>query len=77
MSEDFSILSDYIDRLVSTLTCVNCLFIGNYKLKDKVWVLITSILEQVRKHLAEIPEEKVKKVLKLKVICHLFRSFGE
>ena len=51
VTENFGVISDSIDRIVSTLIAINCLFIGNYKLKDQIWVLITSILEQVRRNI--------------------------
>ena len=48
LESDPQVLEPFVDRLVSILVSINCLFIGNYSLKDSIWELIVSILEQVR-----------------------------
>jgi len=73
--DDPSILLNNVDRLVSTLISLNCLFIGNYNLKEKVWVIIVSILEKVKQKINDLPAEKVKKLLKLRVVEYLFSDF--
>ena len=34
LKKDKQVFAPYIDKLVSSLVAINCLFIGNYKLKD-------------------------------------------
>ncbi|CDW71537.1 UNKNOWN [Stylonychia lemnae] len=77
LHENADILLGNIDRLVSTLVSLNCLFIGNYTLKEQIWVLVISILEKVRQNIDKIPQEKVKKLLQLKVIEYIFSNFQE
>lgn len=54
------------------LLTVNCIFIGNFKLKDQTFELIVSILEHTRKSLSNVPNPVVKRLLTLKVVETLF-----
>jgi len=77
LANDPTIIEPIVDRLVSILICLNCLFIGNYKLKDQTWELIVSILERVRSRIGDIPEPILSNLLKLKVLDYLFKDFDD
>ena len=56
---------------------INCLFVGNYSLKDSIWELIVTILEHVRARAQAIPTQITKSLLNLKVIAHIFKDFED
>jgi len=45
LKQDPKVLDQSMDRLISILVSVNCVFIGNYDLKKNLWELIVAILE--------------------------------
>jgi hypothetical protein len=67
LTHDPTIIEPIADRLVSILISVNCLFIGNYKLKEQTWELLVAVLEWVRARLNEIPDRVITSLLTLKV----------
>lgn len=70
-------IENYADNLVSSLIAINCLFVGNYTLKDKTWCLIVSILENIRLRLPEMSKITIKSLLNLKIVRFIFNNFEE
>ena len=77
LESDPEVLEPFVDRLISILISINCLFIGNYSLKDSIWELIVTILEHVRARAQAIPTQITKSLLNLKVIAHIFKDFED
>jgi hypothetical protein len=77
IKDDFSVLEPHVDDLVSMIMTIYCIFIGNYKLKNKILCLIVSILENVRKRLPTLSPEKVESLLSLRLFEALLYSFDD
>jgi hypothetical protein len=77
LDHDPSIIEPYVDRLVSMLISVNCLFVGNYTLKNQTWELVVSILDHVNKRQSNLCVKTVTRILKLKVVDALFGNFED
>ncbi len=56
---------------------INCLFIGNYKLKEKIWDLIVALLEKVKSNPETFETQVISSLLNLKVIDSLFKDFED
>lgn len=74
---DPRVLDPLMDRLVSILVSINCLFIGNFNLKQQTWELIVTLLESWRARLATIDPALVTSLLNLKVISYIFKDFED
>ena len=77
LTSDPTIIEPFVDRLVSILISLNCLFAGNYDLKEQIWELIVSILEHVRVRLPEMDPKVVKSLLSLRLVKTIFQDFDD
>jgi len=51
------------------MVTINSTFIGDYKLKEKYWLCIISLLDKC----FELEQEKIEKIIRIKLIAELFQ----
>lgn len=62
-------------NLISLLVTLNCVFVGDYHLKDKIWELVLAILHRVFTNITSLPKNTIFKILNLKVFKHVMCNF--
>ena len=69
----FNLIQNRIEELISILITINATFLGDYDLKEKYWLFVIQILEKS----ADLPQDKIEKILRLPIVKSLFENFEQ